>query len=175
MSSVSGTGTVSSAGVGSGLDVESIVTKLVAIESQPITTLKTAESKLQTQLSEWGKVKSALSDLNDAAQSLTLPTTWSATTATSSDTSAVNVSTDSKAVAGSYSISVTALAAAQTLASAPQTAATNTLGAGTLHIQVGAWNGDQSSFTAKSGSATVDVTISATNTLNDIRDKMNAA
>lgn len=175
MSSVSGTGTVSSAGVGSGLDVESIVTKLVAIESQPITTLKTAESKLQTQLSEWGKVKSALSDLNDAAQSLTLPTTWSATTATSSDTSAVNVSTDSKAVAGSYSISVTALAAAQTLASAPQTAATNTLGAGTLHIQVGAWNGDQSAFTAKSGSATVDVTISATDTLNDIRDKINAA
>lgn len=162
MSSVSGTGTITSAGVGSGLDVESIVTKLVAIESQPITTLKTAESKLNTKLSEWGKVKSALSDLNDAAQKLTLPSTWNITKATSSDTSSVNVSTDANAVAGSYSIAVTSLATAQTLASAAQTSATATLGSGTLHIKAGT-------------AAAIDVSISSTDTLKDIASKINSA
>jgi flagellar hook-associated protein 2 len=165
MSSVSGVGTISSAGVGSGLDVESIVTKLVAIEKQPITTLQKTETKLNSQLSSWGNVKSALASLRDAAQKLTLPSTWSATTASSSDTSAVNVSTNSSATAGSYSISVQSLATAQTLASASQTAATSTLGSGTLHIKSG----------ASASATTVDVSISATDTLNDIRDKINAA
>ena len=42
--------TISSPGVGSGLDVNSIVTQLVAIERQPITQLKTLASSLQTKL-----------------------------------------------------------------------------------------------------------------------------
>ncbi len=175
MSSVSGVGTISSAGIGSGLDVESIVTKLVAIEKQPITNLQTAESKLQTQLSSWGKVKSNLSDLRDAAEQLTLPSTWTATSATSSDASSVSVTTGTSATPGSYSISVQSLAAAQTLASAPQSASTSTLGAGNLHIELGSWNSDQSTFTAKTGATAVDVAISATDTLADIRDKINSA
>jgi len=42
--------TISSPGVGSGLDVNSIVTQLVAIERQPIVQLQTQANSLQTKL-----------------------------------------------------------------------------------------------------------------------------
>lgn len=175
MSSVSGVGTISSAGIGSGLDVESIVSKLVAIEKQPITNLQTQESKLQTQLSSWGQIKSDVSALRDAAQALTLPSTWSATAATSSDPQSVNVSTSTSAPVGSYSISVNTLASAQTLATQPQASATSTLGQGSLHIELGTWGTNQSTFTPNASATAVDVSINSTDTLNDIRDKINAA
>ena len=42
---------ITSLGIGSGLDANSIVTKLVALESQPIANLQTASDKLQTKIS----------------------------------------------------------------------------------------------------------------------------
>ena len=39
--------TISSPGIGSGLDVNSIITQLMAIEQQPVTELKTKASKIQ--------------------------------------------------------------------------------------------------------------------------------
>ena len=49
---------ISAPGVGSGLDVNSIVTQLVAIERQPLQALQTKASTFQSQLSLYGKVKS---------------------------------------------------------------------------------------------------------------------
>lgn len=175
MSSVSGVGTISSAGIGSGLDVNSIVSKLMAIEKQPITNLQTQESKLQAQLSSWGQIKSDVAAFRDAASALTLPSTWSVTTATSSDPQSVSVSTGTSAPAGSYSISVQKLASAQTLATRTQSSATATLGQGTLQIQLGTWGSNQSTFAANSSASTINVSISSTDTINDIRDKINAA
>lgn len=175
MSSVSGVGTISSAGVGSGLDVETIVSKLVAIESQPITNLQTAASKLETKLSSWGQIKSKLATLSDAAEKLTLPSTWSATSASSSDATSVAATSSTSATAGSYSVNVSSLASAQTLASAVQSSSTATLGSGTLTIELGTWSTDLSSFSAKSGASAINVSISSTDTLSDIRDKINSA
>ena len=62
--------TISSLGVGSGIDASSIITQLMAIEKQPLTNLQSAGSKIQTQISEVGKIKSAVSTLNDAAAKL---------------------------------------------------------------------------------------------------------
>jgi len=70
--------TISSPGVGSGLDVNSIVTQLVAIERQPIVKLQTAASSLQTKLSAFGKLQSDLSALRDAAAALTSPSAFGA-------------------------------------------------------------------------------------------------
>ena len=61
---------LSSLGVGSGLDAETIVTKLVALEKQPADTLTTKNTKLQTQVSTWGKIQSNFSALQDAASKL---------------------------------------------------------------------------------------------------------
>ncbi|MDH5551856.1 MAG: hypothetical protein OEX82_00840, partial [Nitrosomonas sp.] len=45
---------LSSPGIGSGLDVNGIVSQLMAIESQPLTALATKEAKQQAQLSAFG-------------------------------------------------------------------------------------------------------------------------
>ena len=62
--------TISSAGIGSGLDVNSIVTQLMAIEQQPLTALQTKATTIQTTVSEYGKIKSAVSTLRDLAGKL---------------------------------------------------------------------------------------------------------
>ena len=61
---------ISSPGVGSGLDVNSIVTQLVAIEKQPLTNLQTKANTLQTQLSLYGTIKSQVAALQDASTAL---------------------------------------------------------------------------------------------------------
>jgi flagellar hook-associated protein 2 len=170
--SSAGIGTVSSAGIGSGLDVNSIVTQLMAIETQPLTALQTKATTIQSTVSEYGKIKSAVSTLHDLAASLASMTSWGQTTATSSST-AVGATT-SNATAGAYTVEVQSLASVQTLASGVQ-AATAAVGAGTLHIELGTWGTGQTTFTPKAGATAVDVTVSATDTLGDVRDKINAS
>jgi flagellar hook-associated protein 2 len=82
---------ISSLGVGSNLDAESIVTQLVALQRQPITQLQTEKTTLDTKLSSFGKVQSYMSALRDAARRLTDLGTWKAVTASSVDPSAVTV------------------------------------------------------------------------------------
>ena len=167
--------TISSAGIGSGLDVNSIVTQLMAIERQPVTALQTKATKIQTQISEFGKQKSAMSTLRDAARKLTNTDTWGATVGSSSNTNAVDVTTTTGAAVGNYAVEVSSLAASQSLASAVFPASTATPGAGTLHIELGAWNTGQTAFTPKTGATAVDITIAATDTLAQVRDKINAS
>ena len=165
--------TISSAGIGSGLDVNSIVTQLMAIEKQPLTVLQTKASKIQSSVSEYGKIKSSLSTLNDLASKLANGTTWAQTVATA-DGSAVTA-TASGSAAGTYTVAVQSLASVQTLASASQADATAPIGAGTLHIELGTWGAGQTAFTPKSGATAIDVALDANDTLATARDKINAA
>ena len=164
--------TITSLGLGSGLDSETIVSKLVALEQQPITDLKTAKSGLQTKLSTFGKIQSYLDSLKSAATTLNSSTTWRGSTASSSSASLVQASSSTGSSPGSYSVSVSQLASGQMTASAALAASTSTLGAGTLNFDIGSWNADSSAFTA-SGS-TVSISVEATDTLETIRDKINA-
>ena len=167
--------TISSPGIGSGLDVNSIITQLVAIERQPVTALQTKATKIQTQISEFGKQKSAISTLRDAARKLTDSGTFSATVGSSSDSAAVDVTPTTGAAIGNYAVTVQSLATAQSLASAVFPASTATPGGGTLHVELGGWNAGQTTFTPKTGSAAVDISIDATDTLAQVRDKINSA
>ncbi len=164
--------TVSSAGIGSGLDVNSIVTQLMAIERRPLTALQTKATTIQSTVSEYGKIKSDVSTLRDLAAKLASATTWAQTTATASS-SAVTATTNG-ATAGSYTVEVSALASVQNLATGV-TSATAPFGAGTLHIEQGTWGTGDTTFAAKAGATAVDVTISATDTMSDVRDKINAS
>ena len=100
--------TISSAGIGSGLDVNSIVSQLMAIERQPLTALETKATAIQSTVSEYGKIKSAVSTLRDLASKLASTTTWGQTVTNSSST-AVSATTNN-AAAGSYTVEVQALA-----------------------------------------------------------------
>lgn len=175
MSTVPATGTLSSAGIGSGLDVTSIVNKLVSIESQPLYDLQKSATGLNTTLSSVGQLTSYLSALRDAAHSLTSSSLWKGTAATSSDPSAITASSTDGAATGNYSVTVGRLAAAESAASGAFASASSTVGTGVMTISVGSWNADQSAFSAKSGATPVSITIDAGDTLAQIRDKINSA
>src|ERR1700710_1133195 len=94
---ISGTGAISSAGIGSGLDVNGIISKLLSVEQAPLTQLQTKAATIQTNISAYGAIKSAVSAFRDAASTLAQPTAWAATAGTSSDPTAVGVATSSGA------------------------------------------------------------------------------
>lgn len=173
---------LSSVGVsGTGLD-ESVITKLVAIEKQPAEALSTKNTALQTKVSTWGKIQSAFSSLKDAANKLTQSDFWRGTTATSSNDTAVGVSTTSNAAASSYAVTVSQLAQGQMVASSAFASKTATVGEGTLRIQLGNYVTDNSvappavTFNAKAAASAVDIAIGpGDNTLEKIRDRINSA
>jgi len=172
--------TITSAGIGSGLDIEGLVSKLVAVERTPIDQLTKKTDTLKTELSSFGQVQSKLSALRDAAAALTNPSTWGGNLATSSDPSAVTVTAGSGAALGNVSVQVNQLATSQTLASTPLATATTTLGQGSLTIQLGSFGTDAdtgaATFTPKAGSAAVTVTIGpGQDQLGQVRDQINAA
>ena len=174
----SATGTISSAGIGSGLDVNSIVTKLMSIEQQPLTQLQSTASTLQTQLSAFGQMQSIMSALQDAAKPLFSATSYSLSNASSSDPTSVSAGTSAAAVPGLYSVSVGSLSATQSVVSATGQFAspTDVVGTGSLTIRLGTWNAGQTAFTPATGSSDITIPIGASeNTLAGIRDKINAA
>lgn len=162
--------TISSAGIGSGLNVESIVSQLVSLEKKPLETLQTLATSMQTKLSLYGTIKSQISALGDAAAALGRTSSWSAVTGTSSNAAAVGVTTGSGAAAGNLTVSVQQLAKAQATASAAITSG-SAVGEGSLSIDLGRWSGG--SFTP-SGSATT-ITVGATDTLAQVAAKINNA
>lgn len=167
--------TLSSIGIGSGLDVNSIVTQLVALERRPIEQLKSEAGKLDARLSSFGRIQGSLDALRSASRALTDTSTWKASTGASSDSSAVGVSVSSGTSAGSYAVQVSTLAAAQMNATTALASSSTTVGQGTLRIEIGSWASDLSGFTPKSGSSAVDITIGpGEDTLVGIRDKINA-
>jgi len=168
--------TITSIGIGSGLDIESVITQLVAVERAPVTQLQKEATSLQTRLSTYGKLQSGMAALRDAASALTRASTWGATTGTSSDATAVTVSTSSSTLPGSYSIEVQRLASVQSNATGVYASADALVGEGTLRIELGSWSADQSSFTPKAEATAVDITVGPpAESLAQLRDKINAS
>ena len=163
---------ISSAGIGSGLDVQSIVTQLMKVEQQPLNQLKSAASGLQTKLSAYGSVKSTLSALQDAAGKLLDTSTWKAKTFTSTNTAAVTGSATSGALATSFGLKINDLAQVQSTRSAGVATGSPIGAAGRLDFQLGQWSG--TSFAAGSG-GTVSVNVASTDTLTNIATKINSA
>jgi flagellar hook-associated protein 2 len=151
---------ISSQGIGSGLDVKSIVSQLVALERKPLDTLKVQASTVQTKVSTFGQIKSLVSTLSDTLNKLTSVTGWNAVAATSSDSASVSVSAIGGTQPTSFSVEVQKLAAAKSTASVAFSK-NSTIGQGTLTLTVG-------------GKA-VPITVSATDTLANIASAINGA
>ena len=168
--------TISSIGIGSGLDINSIITQLVAVEKVPLNKLKSEASSLQTKLTTYGKVQSYLSALREASSVLTRTDTWGATTGTSSDPTAVAVTTSATTKTGNYTLEVQRLASAQSNATATFANADTVVGSGSLRIELGTWGAGQTSFTPKPGATAVNIAVAAPGaTLAGLRDQINAA
>ena len=179
-------GTLNAAGVGSGLDVKSLVSQLMAVEQRPLSLLATREASYYAKLSGLGSVSGSLSNLQTAAQSLISPSTDAFTTSVG-DSTVLTASAASTAVAGSYSVAVSALAQQQKLISAGTASSTEAIGTGvstTLTFALGTISGGTltdgiyagASFAADATKTPVVLTIdSSNNTLAGIRDAINAA
>ncbi|PIQ11942.1 MAG: flagellar hook protein [Hydrogenophilales bacterium CG_4_9_14_3_um_filter_59_35] len=153
---------ISSAGIGSNLDVNTIVSQLMAIEQKPLTTLNTKEAKFQAQLSTYGTIKGALSSLQSAVQGLTSSSTYTSMSASVSDATILSASATSSAAVGSYSIAVSQLAMNHAVRSNVNYATEDTFKGGTLAIQIG-------------GGTAVNVAIADGSTLADISSAINSA
>lgn len=153
---------ITSAGVGSGLDIEGLVSKLVSAEGQPATLrLTRKEAVLQANLSALGNLKSALSTFQTSAEGLKDLSAFQARTATSSKEDLLTVSATNSAVASSYEVKIEKLAYAAKMHSGDFTSDTEVVGAGSLAINLGT-----SSF---------NVTVAAETTLAGVRDAINNA
>lgn len=154
---------ISSPGVGSGLDVNSIVKQLMAVESQPLTRLQSSKSDLQAQLSAFGKLKSALSTFQSAMSDLKTRDAFEVYKAESSDETAFTATADSTAAVGFNDIQVVRLAESHKMGSAAiADTGTTTLGGA----------GDQLTVTINGEAFSVDI---GGKTLTDIRDAINDA
>lgn len=165
-------GPISSPGIGSGIDVQAIVTQLVALERAPLTQLKTQATSIQTKLSTYGTIKSQVSALGDAASKLASSSGWNAVIGTSSNPSSVGVTAAAGAPATSLTMAVQQLAKAQSTASTAVPTG-SAVGSGSMTIELGTWSG--ASFTAGS-STPVSLTINAgEDSLTEIAAKINDA
>ena len=162
---------ISSPGIGSGLDIGGIVTKLVALERQPLVQLQKASSSMQSRLSLYGQVKSQLSTLEDAASKLGSADGWTGMTVSSSNPAAISATAVSGSAAASFSVEVTRLASRQVSVVAPATPGA-ALGSGVLTLQQGSWA--TGAFVSAGGPA-VNITIDSGNTLAAIAGKINSA
>lgn len=164
-SATSGTGGILQAlGQGSGLDINSMVTQLVAADMQPDNARIARQSTaVATNLSSIGQLKGALATFQTAVSNINSQTDFQVKSATSGDDKIFTASADTKAAAGVYKVQVQSLAASQQLIS-------KTI-AGDGSAAVGTGN-----LTMSLGDKTFVVKIDSDHSsLNAIRDAINAA
>ena len=165
---------LSSPGIGSGLDINGLVSQLMALEQRPLSLLNTKEAKLQAQLSAYGSLKGALSSFQSAVAALATPAKFTAVKASVADSTVLSASAAATASAGSYSIEVQTLAQAQKLKSDTFGATSDAVGTGTLTLQFGTYSGG--SFTLNPDKSARTITIGSANaSLAGVRDAINAA
>ncbi len=169
-------------GVGSGLDIEGLVTQLVAAERSPAQNrLNRQEIQLKAKISAFGALKGSLSTFQAALSSLTDAQRFMARKVTVSQTGVLTATAGTRAVAGSYDVQVSQLARSHSLASGLYTSTGDVLGTGTLTFRLGTTDYDPltdtyNGFTANSGAATATVVIdTSNNTVAGVRDAINAA
>ena len=155
---------ITASGLGSGLDINGLVSQLVAAEGQPVAQrLGLKEAGYQAKLSAVGTLKGALSDLQSKLSALKATTTFEKRTASSDHKDLLTATATASAARGQYAIEVTRLAQAHKLAF-PSLPAGETLGGSA---------GDSVTVTVGTTSFTVD--LSSGMTVGQLRDAINGA
>lgn len=172
--------TITSLGTGSGLELESLVTKLMSVEKLPLTSLQTKQSAFETKISAMGTLQSALASLQTSAGKLklgpldTAASKFGTYTATVANTSVASATASAGAVAGTYSLEVSQLAQAQRLQSSAFASASTSITAsgGSITLSLGTLSGGV--YTADTARS-FTLNLQAGATLGDLRDAINAS
>lgn len=171
--------TISSLGIGSGLDLSGIIDSLVEAERAPTEArLDSKKESITTKLSAFGALKSSLSLFQGSLTSLS-STTFNSKSASVSDESVLSTFTTSFAEPGTYDVEVTTIARAHSLASNAASAfesVDDVVGSGTMTIQFGTTTTGPYSFSADTTKAAQVIEVSEANnntTLSGLRDYIN--
>lgn len=159
---------ISSAGIGSGLDVAKIVEQMVAAEKIPLKKLEYKAEGIQTQISTYGEIKSLTSKLGDIVSKLTRDSAWNGVSISSSNTTLSGTMTGIAAT-GTYNIKVTHLAQAQT------TALGGTVGAGGSALAKDQTMEAAGTIKLTMGTESKNIDITSSDTLTKIATKINEA
>jgi len=173
---------ISSLGAGSGIDTTGLIKGLVEAERLPVETrLDSKQNNVETQISAYGRLKSALATFQGLLVPLRSNDTFNARTVAFPETNIVTPnSIDAGAQPGTYQVLVEEVARAQTLTSQVFAEKNAALGAsGTLSIQFGAWDYDATdtplSLEVNDKLAVLDIEVVATDTLQTLATKINDA
>ena len=165
---------IQSAGIGSGLDVNGLITQLMAVERQPAALLDKKTSGYKAKLSAYGSLSSTLATLQTAAGAVTSLSKLRAVGASVADTSLATASAAPGTRAGSYALEVQTLAQSQKLNSVAFASTSTTVGAGTLTFEYGTYSGGAFSLNADKPSTSVVIS-AGQDSLAGVRDAINAA
>lgn len=149
---------------GSQIDVQSLVSQLVAAERKPLDDQVTrANTRVTTQISATSALLGALSTFQSSLNNLKTTTAFSSRTTSSTDPTILTASATTSAVPGRYDVVVDRLASSHQISSnAFASGGTQVVGTGTLTVSM--------------GSTSFNVNISSpANTLADIRNAINSA
>jgi flagellar hook-associated protein 2 len=157
-------------GIASGMDTDSIISQLQALQKKPILQLQQKEADYQVKISAYSTLRTSLATLQSAAKKLSSLSNITSYSATSSNTSLLTASAESTATSGSYSITVNNLAAAQKLTSDTNSdplidggfGSAEFIGKGTIHLALGSADA-------------VDIDVGGTSTISDVAKAINAA
>lgn len=155
--------TITSLGVGSGLDLTGLLDKLQEAERGKLAPITQQKKDQQAKISAYGQLQSSLNSFQDALAKINDPKLYQSLSANVRG-EAIKATTTADALPGSYQIEVTQLATSGTLAAervSEKDQALDLQGATSLKLTFG--SGDS-----------VDIAIGADSTLNDIRDAINA-
>lgn len=172
-----GSSIIGALGSGSGIDTNALTEQLVSISSQlEAQKLNGKKTTLETQISDYGKLRSALSSFQSAAAALGSADTFNAKSVSIPTTTQFSITAlNSNAVAGNYNLQVRQVAQAQTLVTGNAYSSPNDpVGKGELTLRLGHWSGDSFTVNEKKASGTI-VIDETNNTLAGLRDAINDA
>ena len=155
---------ITSIGVGSGIDLESLVENIISAERDPTTNrLNLEQVKTESKISAMGSLRLTMGAFQDSLASLQDTDLFNSRTANSSDNALFTASASNSADLSSYAVEVYEMAQANKIASSASfTSSDDTVGSGTLTVGF-------------KGEAGFDILVDAGDSLSDIRDAINSA
>ncbi|MBV6321260.1 flagellar filament capping protein FliD [Duganella violaceipulchra] len=135
---------ISSPGIGSNIPVDSIVSKLMAVESAPLADYDKKSASYLAQVSAFGNLSGALGSFQTALAGLTSVSSFQTLISAPSDTTVMTATASSTAQPGNYRVNISQIAQAQTLASTGYKSTTAAIGLGgktTINFSLGTTSG----------------------------------
>ncbi len=152
--------TITSLGIGSGLDLNGLLDQLNAAERGKLEPIKLQQKSHQARISAYGKLQGVLATFQSAAAKLNTPSFFQSV-GSSVTGSGVKAAASADAQPGRFDVAVSQLARAQSIASGGVADRAEQLGAGTISLKLG-------------DSDAVDITIEpGKSSLDDIRNAIN--